>query len=169
MAVALLALVLSSAVAAAFGALIWAPAREKAAEAKAALDQAEAALEDLQLRRRLAQDYASVSAQVGKLYAKLGARAADPEFVRDLELLAERTGISVAQFSSRQDGSADASATAFEFNLTGSYANIRRFLSELSSLKELIAVERVSLDRAEQGIRAYLVLKRVRKANRKPA
>jgi Tfp pilus assembly protein PilO len=168
MAAALLVLAASLSVAAAFGGLIWAPAREQALAAKERLDRAEAALADLKYRRRLAQDYASISAQVDKLNAKLASSAADPEFVHDIEGLAQRTQVSVAQFSSRvEEGKAGASATAFEFTLNGSYANIRRFMAELSTLNELVAVERVSLDRSDKSIRADLVLRRIRKPGRK--
>jgi Tfp pilus assembly protein PilO len=141
--------------------LVWLPLRNEAAVAEAELDKATMDLRELRYRARLAQDYTSRLAEVEALEAKLSQTKSEPEFVRDIEALATRTGVTIAQFSSRSaEQGASAKSADFEFFLNGSYTNLRRFIAELSSLHEFVAVERISLERNGSSLRAFLVLQR---------
>ena len=52
----------------------------------------------------------------------------------------------------------------FEIILRGRYGNIRHFIAGLTELEEFVTVERFSLERGGEGVRAYLVMKRRHKA-----
>ncbi len=161
---ALLALSVSLAILTSAAALIWAPARMEAAAAEEGFEKAAAALRELRYRARLAEDFAALRTQVETLETKLRQARPEPEFVRDIEALAGRTGASVAQFSTHSaEENAGVSTTYFEFFLNGSYANLRQFISELPELNEFVAIERVSLERNGGAVRAYLILKRRQK------
>ena len=162
---ALVALGLAGAGLAAVAGLVWQPARMEAAAAEAGLDRAALNLRELRYRARLAQDYASRLTEVEALEAKLSQTKTEPEFVRDIEALAAKTSVSIAQFSSRSGGQGEGAKPAdFEFFLNGSYANLRRFVVELPNLNEFVAIERVSLERNGPAVRAFLVLRRRHRA-----
>ncbi len=157
----LAAFALAAMVLAAVAGLLWLPVRAEATLAEAELDKAATELRELRYRARLAHDYTSRLAEVEALEAKLSRTKSEPEFVRDIEALAGRTGVTIAQFSSRNaEQSTVAKSADFEFFLNGSYSNLRRFIAELSSLNEFVAVERVSLERNGPSLRAFLVLQR---------
>jgi Tfp pilus assembly protein PilO len=158
---ALAAFALAAAGLAAVTGLVWLPLRSEAALAETELDRAALELRELRYRARLAQDYTSRLAEVETLEAKLSQSKSEPEFVRDIEALASRTGVAIAQFSSRgSEQGAGTKSADFEFFLNGSYTNLRRFVAELSSLHEFVAVERISLERNGSSLRAFLVLQR---------
>jgi hypothetical protein len=161
---AILALCLAFCILAAAAALVWLPARARDSAAQQDLARAEDALASLRYRHKLAKDYASLAAHIEKLEHKLRQAKADPEFVHDIEALAARTGVTVAQFSShRKEQAPGVNATSFEFSLNAPYANVRRFILELSNLEEFTVIERASFDREEQTVRTYLVLLRLQK------
>lgn len=161
----LVALGLAAAGLAAVAGLVWQPARMEAAAAEAGLDKAALDLRELRHRARLAQDFANRVLEVEALEAKLSQTKTEPEFVRDIEGLAAKTGVSIAQFSSRGTGQGEGVKSAdFEFFLNGSYANLRRFVVELPNLNEFVAIERVSLERNGPSVRAFLVLRRRHRA-----
>ncbi len=144
---------------------MWEPARVGAATAEARLETAAAELRELRYRARLAADYATRLAQVEALEAKLRRVKSEPEFVRDIEALVASSGAAVTQFSSRSgEQSAGGGTSYFEFNLTGSYASLRKFVTALPDLNEFVAVERISLERNGAAVQAYLVLRRRHKA-----
>ena len=97
----LAALAIAAAGLAATAGLVWHPALVEAQAAEAVLDKAVLELRELRYRARLAEDYASRLTEVQALEAKLSLSKPEPEFVRDIEALAARTGASIAQFSSR--------------------------------------------------------------------
>jgi Tfp pilus assembly protein PilO len=157
----LVALALAAAGLAGMAALVWHPARVEARAAETGLDEAAFELRELRYRARLAQEYASRLVEVQALEAKLSLSKPEPEFVRDIEELAARTGASIAQFSSRStEQDRGAGSASFEFFLNGTYANLRRFMALLPGLKEFVAIERVSLERNGPAVRAFLVLQR---------
>ncbi len=161
----LMALGLGAAGLAAVAGLVWHPARVEAAAAEAGLDNAALDLRELKYRARLAQDYTSRLDEVTALEAKLSLTKSEPDFVRDIEALAASTGATITQFSTRStEQSAGVKSADFEFFLSGSYASLRRFIVELPSLNEFVAVERVSLERNGPSVRAFLVLRRRHKA-----
>ena len=146
-------------------ALVWQPARDAAASANDRLDRIRAQLRELRARDKLMQSFAVRLKQAETLEAKLKQAKAEPAFVRDIEALASRSGATVEQVSSPSEEKGNAVNTAlFEIILRGSYGNIRRFIGGLTELDEFVTVERVSLERDGEGVRAYLVLKRRHKA-----
>jgi Tfp pilus assembly protein PilO len=161
----LVALGLAAAGLAAVAGLVWQPARMDAAAVEASLDKAAFDLRELRHQVRLAQDYASRLAEVEALEAKLSRTKTEPEFVRDIEALAAKTGVAIAQFTSRSsEENAGMKSADFEFFLNGSYANLRRFIVELPTLNEFVAIERISLERNGPALRAFLVLQRRHRA-----
>jgi Tfp pilus assembly protein PilO len=156
-----LSLMLTTALLAAAAALIWEPSRSDNQRAGAEFEAVSAQLRDLKQRMRLAKDYAARSEQVDLLEGKLRQSKTEPEFVRDIEAIVSKSGAKVTQFSSHKaERNGAMNTTVFEFFLTGSYGNMRQFVSELPNLNEFVAIERISLERTDQGVRAYLVLKR---------
>jgi Tfp pilus assembly protein PilO len=162
---ALFALCAALGVLGAVAAAIWEPAHQEARAAEAALEKASAELRELQYRVRLAQDYAARQQEVETAERKLLQAKPEPEFVRDVEALVAKTGTAATQFSSHSIEQSNGFNTAyFEFLLTGPYASLRRFIAELPALNEFVSIERVSLERNGQSVRALLVLKRHQKA-----
>jgi Tfp pilus assembly protein PilO len=161
----LVLLVLAAAALAGAAAFIWHPARTQAALAEAERESGAMELRELKYRARLARDFAGRLAGVEALEAKLSQTITEPEFVRDIEALAGQTGVAITQVSPHGTGQSAAAASAgFEFYLNGPYAGLRSFVAELSGLNGFIAVERVTLERDGQSVRAFLVLRRYRKA-----
>jgi hypothetical protein len=147
--------------------LIWEPARGRALAAEDKLGRAANALAGMKFRLKLAKDYAGIAAHIEKLERKLRQAKADPEFVHDIEALAAGTGVNVAHLSShRKEQSGGVGGTAFEFSLSGAYANLRRFIVELANLDEFTVIERVSFDKEEQTVKTTLVLLRLQKLAR---
>ena len=116
--------------------------------------------------RRASPRIAARLAEVEALEAKLSQTKTEPEFVRDIEALAAKTGVAIAQFDMAQQWgkSRGLKSADFEFFLNGSYANLRRFIVELPTLNEFVAIERISLERNGPAVRAFLVLQRHYKA-----
>jgi Tfp pilus assembly protein PilO len=161
----LVALIFTLAILALAAALVWRPARDAAAAADDRLDRIRVQLRELRARDKLMQSFAVRAKQAETLEAKLKQAKAEPAFVRDIEALANRSGATVEQVSSPSEEKGNAVNTAlFEIILRGSYGNIRRFIGGLTELDEFVTVERVSLERDGEGVRAYLVLKRRHKA-----
>ena len=120
----------------------------------------------MKYRVRQTEDYANRLGQVEALENKLSQVKSDPEFVRDIEALARKTGAAITQFSTRAvAGQGQGMKPAdFEFFLSGSYDSLRRFIMELTFLNEFVAIERVSLERNGGAVRAFLVLRWHRRA-----
>jgi Tfp pilus assembly protein PilO len=161
----LVALIFTLAILALAAALVWQPARDAAASANDRLDRIRVQLRELRARDKLMQSFAVRLKQAETLEAKLKQAKAEPAFVRDIEALASRSGATVEQVSSPSEEKGTAVNTAlFEIILRGGYGNIRRFIAGLTELEEFVTVERVSLERDGEGVRAYLVMKRRHKA-----
>lgn len=158
---ALLALTAALALLSLVAALIWYPARVASADADERLDRARSQLRELKARDQLMQSFALRMQQADTLEAKLKQAKAEPAFVRDIEALASRAGVTVEQVSSPSEEKGGAVNTAlFEIIMRGGYTNIRRFTAGLTELDAFITVERVSLEHDGEGVRAYLVMKR---------
>jgi Tfp pilus assembly protein PilO len=158
---ALLLLAFTGLTLAATAGLIWQPSLTSYANAEAELDQLSGQIRELKYRARLASDYAARSGQVQLLEEKLRQVKSEPEFVRDIEALVARSGVQITQFSShKSEKSAAVTTTLFEFFLNGSYGSLRQFFSALPDLNEFVAIERVSLERSDQAVRAYVILRR---------
>lgn len=140
---------------------IWQPASTAAAEAGSQLDLTRSQLRELRARDQMMQSFALRAQQAATLETKLKQAKAEPAFVRDIEALASRSGITVEQVSSPSEEKGGAVSTAlFEIILRGGYLSARRFIAGLTELDEFITVERVSLDRDGEGVRTTLVMKR---------
>jgi Tfp pilus assembly protein PilO len=161
----LAALIVTLAVLALAAALVWQPAHDAAASANDRLDRVRGQLRELRARDKLMQSFAVRLKQAETLEAKLKQAKAEPAFVRDIEALASRSGTAVEQVSSPSEEKSSAINTAlFEIILRGRYGNIRHFIAGLTELEEFVTVERVSVERDGEGVRAYLVMKRRHKA-----
>jgi Tfp pilus assembly protein PilO len=140
---------------------VWQPARAGAANADIRLERATAQLRDLRYRVRLAQNYVLRLSEAEALESKLRQVKPEPAFVRDIETLAVKSGATVEQVSSRSEERRSAINTAFfELILKGRYGNIRQFVAGLPELNEFVAIERVSIERDGEAVRAFLVMKR---------
>jgi Tfp pilus assembly protein PilO len=161
-----LSLAVALALLAAAAVFVWQPVWAEAEDAAERLDRAALHLRELRYRARLAQDYAARLVEAEALEGKLRQAKSEPVFVRDLEALAGRSGVGVEQVSASREEKSGGIDTAFlELILKGPYTNIRQFVSGLPELHEFVAVERISLERDGETIRAILVLKRRHKAD----
>ncbi len=161
----LLALSFALAILALATVLVWRPARDASADADDRLDRVRAQLRELKARDQLLQSFGVRSIQADTLEGKLKVAKTEPAFVRDIEALATRSGVTVEQVSSpSEEKSAAVSASLFEIILRGGYGSVRRFIAGLTELEEFVTVERVSLEHDQEGVRANLVMKRRRKA-----
>lgn len=139
------------------GALWWPVASAQAAadgEASALLDE----LRSARSRADRAAIYHARLAAVEELEAKLEASRSEPDFVAEIEALAERSGTELLQFSSRRAASGEASS--FEFFVRGSYPATKALLGGLADLSEHVTVRRVVLERSEDGVRTRVLLGR---------
>ena len=116
---------------------------------------------------RLAGEYAVRIKQADVIETKLSQGKGEPEFIRDVEALAVRSGAALTQFSShKSQGSGAAQAkggvhsTMFEFFMSGSYADLKKFIVSLRELNEFVSIERAVLERGEQTVKAHLVVER---------
>ncbi len=161
---AALILILTMAVLGLVAAFVWQPARAGVAEADARLERSTAMLRDLRYRVRLAQNYALRLSQAEALEVKLRQAKSEPAFVRDIETLAAQSGTTIEQVSSRSEEENSAINTAFfELILKGRYGNVWQFIAGLPGLKAFVAIERVSIERDGEAVRAFLVMKRRQK------
>jgi len=156
---AALILVLASALLGSVAALVWRPAAVEAQEADKALEGLNANIRSLRAAASTAQSYALRLSQATALEAKLGHRSSEPEFIHAIETLATSSGATVEQISSP---GAEKSAGPIELVLIGAYGTIIKFVTGLHDLQDYVTVDRASMSRDGDNIRAYLVLTRPR-------
>jgi hypothetical protein len=154
-------------------ALFWRPALVGAAEAEAALATTRSDLRAYENAIRLAGDYAIRIQQADAIETKLSQGKGEPEFIRDVEALAVRSGAALTQFSSHKSqaggagpgngpgkGNGGVRSTTFEFFMSGSYADLKKFVVSLKELNEFVSIERAVFEHGEQTVKAHLVVER---------
>jgi hypothetical protein len=150
-------------------ALFWRPALVGAAEAEAALAATRSDLRAYENANRLAGDYAIRIQQADAIETKLRQGKGEPEFIRDVETLAVRSGAALTQFSSHKSqaagagqakGSGGVRSTTFEFFMSGSYADLKKFVVSLRELNEFVSIERAVFEHGEQQVKAHLIVER---------
>ncbi|ADP71056.1 hypothetical protein Rvan_1814 [Rhodomicrobium vannielii ATCC 17100] len=156
---AALILMLASALLGSVAALVWRPAAVEAQEADNALEGLNANIRSLRAAASTAQSYALRLSQATALEAKLGHRSSEPEFIHAIETLAASSGATMQQISSP---GAEKSAGPIELVLTGTYVTIIKFVTGLNDLQDYVTVDRASMSRDGDNIRAFLVLTRPR-------
>lgn len=143
--------------------ILWRPAQSGAAMATMSIGRLRGEIAMLEMADRLAGLHAARVAEVETLEAKLKAPTNDPEFIRNLEALAVRSGAVLRQVSSRP-ASEDKNrirSGVFEFQVSGRYASLKMFLISIQALPEFVAVEQVLLELGDNVVRARLVIKRM--------
>jgi Tfp pilus assembly protein PilO len=152
-------LILVTALLGSVAALVWRPAAIEAQDADNALEGLNGKIRSLRAAASVVQSYTLRLSQATALEAKLSHRSSEPEFIQSIETLAASCGATIEQISSPV---AEKSAAPIELVLIGSYATITKFVSGLPYLQDYVDVDRASMSRDGDNIRAYLVLTRPR-------
>jgi Tfp pilus assembly protein PilO len=142
---------------------LWQPARLAAATAEISIERLRGEIAMLEQADRLAASYAARLADVESLEAKLKTPTNDPEFIRNLEALASRSGAAMRQVSSRpaSEDRQRVRSAMFEFQVSGRYASVKLFLVSIQALPEFVALEQVLLELGDNVVRARVVIKRM--------
>lgn len=141
--------------------LVWRPAALGAAEAETALAMTRSDLRAYENASRLAGEYAIRMQQADAIESKLSQSKGEPEFIRDVEALAARSGATLTQFSSHKTQAQGAvRSTMFEFFMSGSYADLKKFVVSFKEMNEFVSVERAVFERGEQTVKAHLIVER---------
>ncbi len=143
---------------------LWRPAHRNAAAATASVERLRQSIAVLEMADRLAGGYAARLAEVETLEGKLRMPTNDPEFIRNLEQLASKSGAALQQVSSRPAVSKEQKVrgAVFEFQVNGGYPALKQFLVSIQALPEFVAVEQVLFELGDNGgVRARVVIKRM--------
>jgi Tfp pilus assembly protein PilO len=145
--------------------MFWRPARQAAGDAEEALATTREDLRAYQQASKLAGEYAIRIQQADAMETKLNQSKGEPEFIREVETLATRSGAELTQFSSHKSQVQGAvRSTMFEFFMSGSYANLKQFVVSFKEMNEFVSVERAVFEHGEQTVKAHLIIERRQRA-----
>lgn len=131
-----------------------------------------------EMRRRLISEIASLQEQgqitlqfeerrkqAGAMETKLSSEMSDPDFIRAIESLTSKSGVSLVQFSSQpaREEKGGMRLDLFESSLRGNYAAIRGFIAGIHRLPVFVTIERIVFEKSDDDLRVRVVLKRLAK------